>query len=196
MLQRPPRHPDEPMLGPEQWVFIVSTGVLQAVATLSVFAWPLNGRDLVEARNLALSVLVFGELFRAFAARSTTRLFGEVGAFTNVRLRESGRLVCRKAARRPRAIPRWGQAKEPTGSSRAGRGGNAPEVSPCPKDRQGPLITTCWRRLPLDRRHAAEDQKGQQQRPEQVEGLGQQEGSEWTPFAERQQIGEPRFEAN
>jgi Ca2+-transporting ATPase len=86
VLQRPPRHPDEPMLGREQWVFIASTGVLQAVATLSVFVWALNSRDLVEARNLAFSVLVFGELFRAFAARSTTRLFWEVGAFTNVRL--------------------------------------------------------------------------------------------------------------
>jgi Ca2+-transporting ATPase len=31
-------------------------------------------------------VLVFGELFRAFAARSTTRVFWEVGAFTNLRL--------------------------------------------------------------------------------------------------------------
>ena len=86
VLQRPPRHPDEPMLGREQWLFIVSTGALQAVATLSVFVWALNSRDLVEARNLAFSVLVFGELFRAFAARSTTRLFWEVGAFTNVRL--------------------------------------------------------------------------------------------------------------
>jgi Ca2+-transporting ATPase len=46
----------------------------------------LNARNLSEARNLAFSVLVFGELFRAFAARSTTRVFWEVGAFTNVRL--------------------------------------------------------------------------------------------------------------
>ena len=86
VLQRPPRHPDEPMLGRAQWLFIITTGLLQAVATLGVFVWALNARDLVEARNLAFSVLVFGELFRAFAARSTTRLFWEVGAFTNVRL--------------------------------------------------------------------------------------------------------------
>ena len=86
VLQRPPRHPEEPMLGREQWQFIVITGLLQAVATLSVFVWALNARDLVEARNLAFSVLVFGELFRAFAARSTTRVFWEVGVFTNVRL--------------------------------------------------------------------------------------------------------------
>ena len=51
-----------------------------------MFVWALSARDLTEARNLAFSVLVFGELFRAFAARSTTRVFWEVGAFTNVRL--------------------------------------------------------------------------------------------------------------
>jgi Ca2+-transporting ATPase len=86
VLQRPPRHPDEPMLGPVQWRFIIATGLLQAGATLGVFVWALNARDLSEARNLAFSVLVFGELFRAFAARSTTRVFWEVGAFTNLRL--------------------------------------------------------------------------------------------------------------
>ncbi|HLG58724.1 MAG TPA: cation-translocating P-type ATPase [Vicinamibacterales bacterium] len=86
VLQRPPRHPDEPMLGGPEWRFIITTGLLQAAATLGVFVWALNARDLPEARNLAFSVLVFGELFRAFAARSTTRVFWEVGAFTNVRL--------------------------------------------------------------------------------------------------------------
>jgi Ca2+-transporting ATPase len=86
VLQRPPRHPDEPMLGRAEWRFIITTGLLQATATLGMFVWALNARDLSEARNLAFSVLVFGELFRAFAARSTTRVLWEVGAFTNVRL--------------------------------------------------------------------------------------------------------------
>ena len=86
VLQRAPRHPDEPMLGRAQWRFIVTTGLLQAAATMGVFVWALTARDLSEARNLAFSVLVFGELFRAFAARSTTRVFWEVGAFTNLRL--------------------------------------------------------------------------------------------------------------
>jgi Ca2+-transporting ATPase len=86
VLNRAPRHPDEPMLGRREWQFIVSTGLLQAATTLGVFVWALEARDLVEARNLAFSVLVFGELFRAFAARSTTRVFWEVGAFTNLRL--------------------------------------------------------------------------------------------------------------
>jgi len=65
---------------------MMKRGLLQATATLGVFVWALKARDLSEARNLAFSVLVFGELFRAFAARSTTRVFWEVGAFTNVRL--------------------------------------------------------------------------------------------------------------
>ncbi len=56
---------------------------MQAAATLGVFVWAPGARDLPEARNLAFSVLVFGELFRAFAARSTTRLFWEVGPLTN-----------------------------------------------------------------------------------------------------------------
>jgi Ca2+-transporting ATPase len=86
LLQRPPRHPDEPMLGAPQWRFIVTTGLLLAAVTLGMFAWALKTRDLVEARNLAFSVLVFGELFRAFAARSTTRVLWEVGVFTNLRL--------------------------------------------------------------------------------------------------------------
>ena len=86
VLQRPPRHPDEPMLGRAEWRFIVTTGLLQAATTLGVFVWALNARDVSEARNLAFSVLVFGELFRAFAARSTTRVFWEVGALTNAPL--------------------------------------------------------------------------------------------------------------
>lgn len=86
VLSRPPRHPDEPMLGHPEWKRIIVTGLLQATVTLSVFAWAYEARGLTEARNLAFSVIVFAELFRAFAARSTTRTFWEVGAFTNLRL--------------------------------------------------------------------------------------------------------------
>jgi Ca2+-transporting ATPase len=86
VLNRPPRPPDEPMLGESQWVYIAATGVLQAAATLAIFAWAVQAGDLATARSLAFATLVFGELFRAFAARSTTRVFWSVGAFTNVRL--------------------------------------------------------------------------------------------------------------
>jgi P-type Ca2+ transporter type 2C len=86
VLQRPPRHPDEPMLGRGQWWFVVKAGLLEAAATLGVFVWALDARGLDEARNLAFSTIVFSELFRAFSARSITRVFWEVGAFTNLRL--------------------------------------------------------------------------------------------------------------
>jgi Ca2+-transporting ATPase len=74
------------MLGRPQWTTVIVTGLLQAAVTISVFAWALGSRGLGEARNLAFSVIVFSELFRAFAARSSTRLLWEVGAFTNLRL--------------------------------------------------------------------------------------------------------------
>lgn len=74
------------MLGRAEWTVIAFTGALQASVTLGVFVWALESRNLAEARNLAFSVLVFGELLRAFSARSTTRLFWEVGAFTNLRV--------------------------------------------------------------------------------------------------------------
>jgi P-type Ca2+ transporter type 2C len=86
VMNRPPRSPDEPMLGPSEWAYVAATGALQAMATLSVFAWALHSGDLATARSLAFATLVFGELFRAFAARSTTDIFWSVGAFTNLRL--------------------------------------------------------------------------------------------------------------
>jgi P-type Ca2+ transporter type 2C len=46
----------------------------------------LEVRGLEEARNLTFSVLVFGELLRAFSARDPDRPFWEIGLFSNVRL--------------------------------------------------------------------------------------------------------------
>ena len=86
VLKRLPRRPNEPMLGRSQWSYVVLTGMLEAFVTLSVFVWALKSRNLAEARNLAFTVIVLAELFRAFAARSVTRTFWEVGAFTNLRL--------------------------------------------------------------------------------------------------------------
>jgi Ca2+-transporting ATPase len=86
VMKRPPRRPEGSMLGRPEWTTILLTGALQTAVTLGVFVWALRERNLTEARNLAFSVLVFGELFRAFAARSPTRTFWEVGAFSNLTL--------------------------------------------------------------------------------------------------------------
>ena len=86
VLTRPPRSPDEPMLGTPEWRLIVSTGLMEATICLGVFVWALQSRPLMEARNVAFAVLVLSELFRAFAARSPSRTFWEVGALSNLRL--------------------------------------------------------------------------------------------------------------
>jgi len=86
VLHRPPRRPDESILGRAEWRNIAWTGALQGAVTLSVFYWALKERDVLEARNLAFSVLVFGEVLRSFASRSRTKLFWEMGAFSNLRL--------------------------------------------------------------------------------------------------------------
>lgn len=86
VMARPPRPPSEPILGGQQWRQIAWVGGLSASVVLGVYAWALEAHDLGEARTLAFTTLVFGELFRAFAARSEQRVFWEVGALTNVRL--------------------------------------------------------------------------------------------------------------
>ena len=86
VLTRPPRPPGTPMLGRAEWRRIVLTGVLQAAVTLGAFAWYLQDEDLTHARSMAFTTLVFGELFRAFAARSQTKTFWKVGAFGNLKL--------------------------------------------------------------------------------------------------------------
>ncbi|TMQ12534.1 MAG: hypothetical protein E6J90_30965 [Deltaproteobacteria bacterium] len=83
-MNRPPRPPAEPILGRPEWHAIAVTGVLLTAVTVAVFAWALATSDLVRARSLAFAVLVFGQLFRSFASRSTTRVFWQVGAFSNL----------------------------------------------------------------------------------------------------------------
>lgn len=85
-MRRPPRGPSEPLLGRDEWFTVGLTAVTQTAVALGVFAWALANRDGVEARNLAFSVLVFGELFRAFASRSARRVFWHVGALGNLML--------------------------------------------------------------------------------------------------------------
>jgi P-type Ca2+ transporter type 2C len=86
VLARPPRAPDEPLLGRAEWTYVLVAGLLEAATALAVFVWALQSRSLAEARDLAFSVVVVSEVFRAFAARSFTRTFWEVGAFSNLKL--------------------------------------------------------------------------------------------------------------
>lgn len=85
-MQRAPRSPQEAIVDRREWRTIIFTGVLQAAVTLATFVWALQARDLDQARNLAFSVLVFGELLRAFSARDATRTIWELGFASNMRL--------------------------------------------------------------------------------------------------------------
>ena len=86
IMKRPPRGLDEPMLGRREWARILGLGVLEGAVVLALFAWALPRHGTEEARGIAFTALVACELFRAFAARSNTRVFWELGAFTNLRL--------------------------------------------------------------------------------------------------------------
>jgi len=83
-MAHPPRRTDEPLLGAPEGRTILFGGALETVATLAVFAWALQARDLSFARSLAFSVLVFSQMFLVAGARSRTRVFWQVGAFTNL----------------------------------------------------------------------------------------------------------------
>ncbi len=86
VLDRPPRPTREPILGGREWRRVIAIALVEAVVVLAVYAWGLSSRGIVEARNLAFSVLVFSEVLRSFAARSDTRVFFETGALSNLRL--------------------------------------------------------------------------------------------------------------
>jgi P-type Ca2+ transporter type 2C len=90
-LERPPRPPAEAILNRRQWRNILITGVLEGALIIAVFAWtlatgPRGEAGLAYARTMAFTVIVFAEMFRAFAARSEDLIFWEVGAFSNLRL--------------------------------------------------------------------------------------------------------------
>jgi Ca2+-transporting ATPase len=86
VLARPPRRPDEPLLGRPEWTRVIATGLLEAATTLTVFVWALRTRDVSDARSLAFSTLVLCEILRVFAARSPHKTLWEVGAFSNLKL--------------------------------------------------------------------------------------------------------------
>lgn len=86
VLRRPPRATDEPILGRREWTRVLASAVIESGVVLGAFVWVAGHRSVDEARAIAFSVLVFSELFRAFAARSERRIFWEVGWRTNLQL--------------------------------------------------------------------------------------------------------------
>jgi Ca2+-transporting ATPase len=87
VLDRPPRHPQAPLLDGRLLATTALTGGLTAFVALTAFVYELSGGgELTRARDAAFTVLVISELLRSFGARSATRTVLEIGLFSNLRL--------------------------------------------------------------------------------------------------------------
>lgn len=88
IMRRTPRPPGQSMLTWAMGGRLLLQGLLVAGAALTAFAIvylknPDSPETLAHARTTAFCVLVYAELFRAWAARSATRTFWQLGAFSN-----------------------------------------------------------------------------------------------------------------
>ena len=86
VMKRTPRPGSEPMLGRREWLRVIGPGLLEATLALATFVLVLRSSGETAARSMAFAVLVFTQLLRVFASRSPTRLFWEMGAFSNLTL--------------------------------------------------------------------------------------------------------------
>jgi Ca2+-transporting ATPase len=84
LMDRRPRKPGESMLSWSLGGVIIGQGLLLAATGLAAFwfGFQQNG-SLDQARTTAFCVVVFGELFRALAARSRIWTFWQLGPSTN-----------------------------------------------------------------------------------------------------------------
>lgn len=84
LMKRPPRALSEEIMGRREWSQVIGGGLLEALVALGLYWYLLKTGDEASARNLVFTTFVFSQLFRAFGARSKTRIFWEVGALTNL----------------------------------------------------------------------------------------------------------------
>lgn len=84
LMKRAPRPITEEIMGRKEWTQVVLVGLLEAAVALGLYWHLLKTYDEAYARNFMFTAFVFSQLFRVFGARSTTRVFWEVGIFTNL----------------------------------------------------------------------------------------------------------------
>ena len=76
VMKRPPRHLDDRVIDARMWVGIVWVGLVMAGVTLAALDLGLDGGMLggsgtiIQARTMAVTTLVFAQMFNAFNARS------------------------------------------------------------------------------------------------------------------------------
>lgn len=83
-MNQPPRPPEQPLLTRNRWVTVMLQAVLIGVATIGIFSYGLRvAGDVAYARTLAFATLAVAEIFRAYTARSETKLISKLGVFSN-----------------------------------------------------------------------------------------------------------------
>ena len=88
VMERPPRDPKENVLSRDVLFFIVIIAGILTVGTLGVFFLELveHPGDIVRARGVAFTTIVFFELFLVFSIRSPRETLWKVGFLTNKKL--------------------------------------------------------------------------------------------------------------
>lgn len=85
IMRRKPRHPKESIISSGLWITILLQGVLVGGVALAAFwiTYAAYPDQVGRARTMAFCVLVYGELFRALAARSQTLTLWQLGLWSN-----------------------------------------------------------------------------------------------------------------
>jgi Ca2+-transporting ATPase len=88
IMTRPPRPPQESMLSLGLGATVIWQGILLAIVALTAYGivYRAHPDDTTRAGTMAFCVVVYGELFRALAARSGRWTFLQLGPFTNLYL--------------------------------------------------------------------------------------------------------------
>jgi len=84
LMKRAPRGANEQILGRPEWGQIILVGLLEASVSIGLYWFLSRGHGEVYARNIMFTTFVCSQILRSFGARSNTRVFWEVGAFSNV----------------------------------------------------------------------------------------------------------------
>lgn len=84
LMKRAPRAANERILGRSEWGQVIWVGLLEASVSIGLYWFLLRGHGEVYARNIMFTTFVCSQILRSFGARSNTRVFWEVGAFSNV----------------------------------------------------------------------------------------------------------------
>lgn len=84
IMTRPPRDPNAPILSAALIGRIVLVSGLLCAGAFALFAWErTTGASEIEARTVAVTTFVIGELFYLFNCRSVSRSMFGVGVFSN-----------------------------------------------------------------------------------------------------------------